>query len=143
RVVEISLHGWQKRRLVVPDRARRGFPVDELRVTSATGCLILVTGTAQPHGDDVAVFVPMLHGGVLGNEDGTHGWLASSPPAGCQRGLPLRQPDASMRPWLPIGSRRRPVRIFSSTRTIPSTGTRGATRRSPVRGPKASPCCSP
>ena len=120
--------------------ARGGFPVDELGVAAVALDPVLAALTLQPYGYDVPVVVPVLHGWVLRNDDGAHRWLASSPPPGCQRGLPLSGRDASM-PRMSGSNRlaRRRALTSSSTPTIPWTGFPGATRRSTGPGQEDKP----
>ena len=81
----------------MPNAARGGLAVDELGVAAVAVRTKLTVLTLEPHRDDVSVVVPVLHGGILRHDDGAHRWVASSPPARCQRGLLVSGHDASMR----------------------------------------------
>src|SRR5262249_57796557 len=96
RVVEVALHGREQRRLVVTNAARGGLAADELGVAPVALHARLSVLTLEPYRDDVSVVVPVLHSRVLRHDDAAHRWLASSPPARCQRGLPPAGGDASM-----------------------------------------------
>ena len=72
-VVEVSLDGWEQRRLVMTDPAGGGLAVDELGIAAAAGRPVRAALTFQPDGHDVSVGVPMLHGWILRHEDGAHG----------------------------------------------------------------------
>ena len=72
-VVEISFDGWEKRRLVVPNAAGGRLAVHEARVAPLAFDLVRVALSSEPHRDDVPVGVAVLHGRILGHEDGPHG----------------------------------------------------------------------
>jgi len=72
-VVEISFDGGEKRRLVVPNVAGGRLAVHETRIAPLALHLVRVALPSEPHRDDVPVGVPVLHGRILGHEDGPHG----------------------------------------------------------------------
>jgi hypothetical protein len=72
-VVEISFDGWEQRRLVVPNTTGGWLAVDEAGVTPLALRFVRVCLSSEPHRDDGPVGVPVLHGRILGHEDGPHG----------------------------------------------------------------------
>src|SRR5439155_10609184 len=76
--VPVALDRWQERRLEVRDGAGRGLAVDELGFASLAGGAEAAFAAPQADGDDVAVLVAMLDGGVLGHVHGPHPRVASA-----------------------------------------------------------------
>ena len=72
-VVEISFDGWEERRLVVSNATCRRLAVDKARIAPLAQHLVRVALSSEPHRDDVPVGVAVLHGRILGHEDGPHG----------------------------------------------------------------------
>jgi len=72
-VVEVSLHAGQERTLYVGDAAGGWLAIHELGVTARARRAMHAITKAEPNGHDVAVVVTMLHGGVLGDVDRSHG----------------------------------------------------------------------
>ena len=72
-VVEISFDRREKRRLVVSNATGGRLAVHEARIAPLALHLVRVALSSEPHRDDVPVGVPVLHGRILGHEDGPHG----------------------------------------------------------------------
>src|SRR5438445_300126 len=119
--VPVALHRGQQRRLVVRRPTGRGLAVDELGLTAGASRAQVPRQALQAHGDDLAVAVPVLNRGELGNVDGPHVPVQLNAPFGVVVNNPARPLRAGVARETPrcnhpgVGNGSKPNRLAGET----------------------------
>ena len=70
--IPVTFDGWEKRRLMVCDRARGWFAIHEHGIATTTNSPQITIPAPQANGDDLTVAVAMLDRGILGHVNRPH-----------------------------------------------------------------------